>query len=99
MMTPSSPTVCPDCGKPDAVNFGDGGCMARCKDRNFRTDVRCKTDTIALLRSKNADLERINAELRSQLAAANVEIYRAADTILDLEEQLADVDFMHEGQA
>jgi len=44
--------ACPDCGKPDAVTFGDGGCLARCKELSFRTDVRCKIDTIARLRSE-----------------------------------------------
>jgi hypothetical protein len=47
-------TICPDCEKPDAVTFGDGGCMARCRDPHFRTNAKCMKDTIALLRSRLA---------------------------------------------
>ncbi len=48
-------STCPDCGKPDAVTFGDGGCLTRCPELAFRSVTRCRIDTIARLK---LELER-----------------------------------------
>lgn len=50
--------VCPDCQRPLAVSFGDGGCLAQCADIHFRTDALCKKLTIRRLR---AELEALKA--------------------------------------
>lgn len=59
--------LCPDCGLPEAVRYGDRGCLARCPEEAFRNPTQCLLNTVNQLRSDRAELRQKVSELETRV--------------------------------